>query len=471
MGFTEEAFLFVFLPISLLITLATNRIEKMWVRNAVCVILSLAFYAWASLDTLALMCIVVICVYFMGRIAAVFRDVDEKTGRHWVRFLALVCVVFLAYCKYVPAVIEALSQVTGAAISFRAVAATIGVSFTTFEAVSYLVDIYRGDATPGSLLDSACFLLLFPKLVSGPIVLWKDFQPQLKERSAGADQVAAGIDRIIVGYAKKAIIADTLGAQISLIASASGMDAPTMWLKALLYFFQIYYDFSGYSDIAIGICKVMGFRLKENFCFPYTSTSVTEFWRKWHISLGTWFREYVYIPWGGNRTGNVYLHLIGVFLLTGIWHGASWTFVLWGVAHGVAVVFERYLRNKSWYTKIPALVKWALTVAFVYFAWILFMSEDIASALNCYRLMFAGAGDQLLNFTWRYYLTRKIVIMLGIAGIGAVAGAVRLPEKVRMWGSTGWRTGVYRVLLLVLLVIDMMFVVNSTYSPFIYFQF
>lgn len=145
--------------------------------------------------------------------------------------------------------------------------------------------------------------------------------------------------------------------------------------------------------------------------------------------------------------------------------------MLWGVAHGVAVVFERYLRNKSWYTKIPALVKWALTIAFVYFAWILFMSEDIASALNCYRLMFAGAGDQLLNFTWRYYLTRKIVIMLGIAGIGAVAGAVRLPEKVRMWGSTGWRTGVYRVLLLVLLVIDMMFVVNSTYSPFIYFQF
>lgn len=249
------------------------------------------------------MCIVVICVYFMGRIAAVFRDVDEKTGRHWVRFLALVCVVFLAYCKYVPAVIEALSQVTGAAISFRAVAATIGVSFTTFEAVSYLVDIYRGDATPGSLLDSACFLLLFPKLVSGPIVLWKDFQPQLKERSAGADQVAAGIDRIIVGYAKKAIIADTLGTQISLIASASGMDAPTMWLKALLYFFQIYYDFSGYSDIAIGICKVMGFRLKENFCFPYTSTSVTEFWRKWHISLGTWFREYVYIPWGATEQG------------------------------------------------------------------------------------------------------------------------------------------------------------------------
>lgn len=386
----------------------------------------------------------------------------------------ILCVAALVYSKYISFLTQTINQITNSSISFPDIAVTIGLSFTTFEVISYIIDIYRKDATPGNLLDVATFLLLFPKLVSGPIVLWKDFQPQLRVQCQTANDAIAGIDRIIIGYAKKAIIADSLGSQISLIdqeIASYGIDSPTMWLKALCYFFQIYYDFSGYSDIAIGMCKVMGFNLKENFNFPYTSTSVSEFWRKWHISLGTWFREYVYIPLGGNRKGNVYLNLFVVFLLTGIWHGANWTFILWGIIHGIAVMIEKCVQNKGWYAKIPAWLKWAVTVTFVYFTWILFASDDIPGAINSYRLLFLGMQNQTLNFTWEYYLTRKTIILLLIAGLGSVASAIKMPERVKKWLLGNWQISTYRIALLGLLVLDVMFVVNSTYSPFIYFQF
>jgi alginate O-acetyltransferase complex protein AlgI len=284
----------------------------------------------------------------------------------------------------------------------------------------------------------------------------------------------SGVDRIIIGFAKKAILADTFGTQIQSIEAgitSTGVDAPTMWLRALLYFFQIYYDFSGYSDIAIGLCRIFGFSLKENFNFPYRSRSITEFWRRWHISLGTWFREYVYIPLGGSRRGNVYMNLFLVFLLTGIWHGANWTFVLWGVLNGILVVVERFIQNKSWYQKIPGVVKWLITMILVFFLWIMFMSTDLSSAVRDYRALFTAVDGSLLNFTWRYYLTKKIVLLLIIAAVGSVVGGNRLREQAKTWCSTTAGSVIQQVCYLVLFVIALLFVINSSYSPFLYFQF
>lgn len=350
----------------------------------------------------------------------------------------------------------------------------IGISFVTFEAISYLVDIYRKDAEPGSLLDVFTFLSFFPKLVSGPIILWKDFSRQLPERTVELAAVTNGIDRIIIGLAKKVIIADYFGERISAINSGiavSGFDAPTMWLRALLYFFEIYYDFAGYSDIAIGLCQIFGFSVKENFNSPYISASISEFWRRWHISLGSWFREYIYIPLGGNRRGNVYVNLFVVFLLTGIWHGANNTFIIWGIMHGICSVIERMIRNKEWYRKTPAFLKWLVTMVIVFIGWIIFMSSGVKAAM---KAIFALAGigvSSNVNFGWQYFLTRKTMILLIAAAIGSVTGAFRLPETVRRWQGTNTYIIVKRVLLLALLVIDILFVVNSSYSPFIYFQF
>lgn len=244
-----------------------------------------------------------------------------------------------------------------------------------------------------------------------------------------------------------------------------------MWLRALLYFFQIYYDFSGYSDIAIGLCRIFGFSLAENFNFPYLSRSITEFWRRWHISLGSWFREYVYIPLGGNRKGNVYVHLFVVFLLTGIWHGANWTFLLWGVYHGVFVVLERLIRNRRWYQKIPSPVKWLGTMVVVFFGWTLFMATDLTAAVDSWKSMFTPVDPSTVNFTWQYYLTFKTAVLLGIAAVGAVAGIGSIPDRVRQCTCTTAGALIQKAAYLMLFVVAVLFVVNSTYSPFLYFQF
>ena len=349
----------------------------------------------------------------------------------------------------------------------------IGISFVIFEAISYVVDIYRGDAEAGSLLECLVFLSFFPKLVSGPIVLWKDFRPQLNNRRVKLDEIAEGIDRIIIGLAKKAVIADTLGSRIAAINTGieyGGVDMGTMWLRALLFFLQLYFDFSGYSDIAIGIGRIFGFRWKENFNYPYLSVSITEFWRRWHISLGTWFREYVYIPLGGNRRGNVYVNLMIVFLLTGIWHGAGWQFLVWGGIHGLFIVIERALRDRTWYKKTPAVIKWAMTTAIVYFAWIFFMSDTVKAGWESIRGMFESTGAKL-NFTWRYYLTNRSMLFIGLAIIGHLFGLKLIADKTKRMLDSNVGGVVKRMLLLLLFAVDIMYVVSSTYSPFLYFQF
>lgn len=476
MGFTEGTFLFVFLPISICIYLIIERFKNIKLSNAVLVAMSFVFYGWSSLDTLALFILFNILVYILGHIVYLYsgKESKQEPANKWIKISLFIIISILIYYKYLPFIFEIINGITAAQLTMKDLIVPIGVSFITFEAVSYVTDIYKGEAKPGTLLETFTFLSMFPKLVSGPIVLWRDFKLQIASRESNLKKTSHGIDRIIIGFAKKAIIADTFGASIVLIENGivtSGVDTQTMWLRSILYFFQLYYDFSGYSDIAIGLCIIFGFSVKDNFNYPYISTSVSEFWRRWHISLGNWFREYVYIPLGGNRQGNVYLNLFTVFLLTGIWHGANWTFVLWGIVNGFFVVVERLVKNKTWYKKIPSIIKWCVTSAVIFFAWVLFMSADLSDAGKTFTALFTARGTEVLNFTWQYYLSKKILILLIIAAIGAFIGATPLPKLIRKMSNNNIGSVVKKIILIFLFIVSILFVVNSTYSPFMYFQF
>lgn len=365
----------------------------------------------------------------------------------------------------------------------------IGLSFLTFTSISYLTDIYRGDAKAGSFLDTMLYLLFFPKLLSGPIVLWKDYQKYSFFINNTSQNIWSGIEKICIGYAKKVIIADTLGAKVAelhnvmhlgnpqiynpqILEQLPQTDIPMYWIAALLYMFQIYYDFAGYSDIAIGLCKVFGVNVKENFNYPYMSKSVGEFWRRWHISLGTWFKEYVYIPMGGSRTGNVYFNLFIVFLLTGIWHGIGWAFVVWGLVNGMAVIIEKFFKNKGLDRFVPSFLGHIYIPIFLYFSWLLFSSYDFAQFVDYLKNMVRPIYTGELNFTWEYYFNNKIIITLLIAIFGSFIGAIPFViSKAEVLLKTQTGQIIKAVFCMLLFVVSILFMVNSTYHPFIYFQF
>ena len=397
--------------------------------------------------------------------------------KHRIAFPITIMVLTLAYYKYSSYLLIWFKNANWTSLKIEKVLIPIGISFVIFQSISYTVDSFRKDAKDGSFLDCFVYLSFFPKLVSGPIVLWKDFQTQLKNRRSSLEQIEHGIERIIIGYSKKVIIADTLATQISLINAGianGGVDLFSYWLKVFFFCIQLYYDFDGYSDIAIGLCNIFGFNIKENFNYPYLSTSVSEFWRRWHISLGSWFREYVYIPLGGNRKGNVYINLLIVFLLTGIWHGTGLTFLIWGAVNGISVVIERIIREKNWYKKTPKAVKWVITMGIVFICWMVFMSTDLNDAMYTFKRLLKPL-DISVNYTWRYYLSNGSIVCIVIVVLHHIYGIIvnksnlhnRIPTKTH----TALFSCLKRIILLLLFVIDVMFIVNSTFHPFLYFQF
>lgn len=474
MSFTELTFVFILLPVSVLLAMVAKWVRKARVRNVLALVLSMGIFAYYNKAEFFAFCIFIFLIYLSGQLVHATKDRGDR--KKWMSLAVILLSIVLLYCKYVSAIFSWWNSFQIFELHYFQLISLVGISFIVFSSISYIVDIFRGDAAPGSFIDTALYLSFFPKLISGPIVLWKDFQKELEKNDWPVEKVNTGLDRIIIGYAKKLIIADTLGASIAYIQSmtGSGMDAPTYVIIAVLYFFEIYTDFSGYSDIAIGLMNIFGLEVKENFRYPYISRSITEFWRRWHISLGTWFREYVYIPLGGNRRGNVYFNLSVVFLLTGIWHGANLTFIIWGVAHGIVIVAERAVREKKWYKKIPSVVKWAGTMLFVFCGWIMFMSPDVSSAFSFYRAFFTK-NDAALNFTWRFFATRRMITVLIIAAAGSLSGLFFLKEgrkeKFREFLNRPYVLWAKNLALLAVLVLDILFLVNSSYSPFIYMQF
>ncbi len=496
MGFTTQIFLFAFFP-ACAAGLVLDRLMgrfAFWRRarlgDWMVAGFSLVFYGWAAFDGIFWLCSYILAVYAAARLFQAAGEWElvlplRRKGRFLgvplasALFFAAVCAVLLCLLryKYLGFALGVWNGLTGSGAAAPDLAAPLGLSFLTFTAVSYLADVFRGLAPAGSLLDCALYISFFPKAVSGPIVLWKDFQPQITGRRAGLDDVCAGIERISIGFAKKLILADMFGAAIAEIdraAAAGGVDVPTAWLAVLLYMLQIYYDFAGYSDIAIGLGRLFGFRFKENFSFPYRSRSITEFWRRWHISLGSWFREYVYIPLGGSRRGlrRTLWNLAVVFALTGLWHGAGWNYILWGGINGFFVLLERVIRDKRWYQRIPDALKWAGTLFTALLFWELFRFKSVREAGHWLAVCLGLVRFESVSLTWRYFLDTRLVFLIAAGVLGAVVpDGVRLRNAWECLSEKPVGLALREAGILALFILSVLCMVNSAYSPFIYFQY
>lgn len=500
MGFTTSTFFFMFMPIMVVIYFASfflgekcSALRNIRIKDIALVVLSAFFYAWACESHVLWLALYIAGIYIMGFLISQTRDlyvklpVYRKVGTDYqqtrmlsigaaIFFLAIVVTVsILVRYKYADFLNENFSYLGIRVPKGVLATAPLGISFIVFSSVSYLVDVKKGKAEVGSLLDCAMYITFFPKIVSGPIVLWRDFKPQILHSNPSLERFVSGINRICIGFVKKALLADFFGLTISQMdhKGSLGMDTVTVWLTVILYMLQIYYDFAGYSDIAIGLTRVLGFDCKENFNFPYRSLSITEFWKRWHISLGAWFREYVYIPLGGNRKGlgRTLLNLGVVFALTGIWHGADWKYVIWGAINGILVIAERIYMQKPLYQKVPAGIKWAGTMFIVMLFWQFFRFPLAKDAFDCIGRMFEHNPESLV-FSWQYFLDAKLLFMMIVGILGAtVLGSPKLQDSWTKIARTKVGFALQEVVLLVLLMLSVIAVVSSTYSPFIYFQY
>ncbi len=496
MVFTTQTFLFFFFPISIILyfiaelleKLKTDFFRKIRFKDLIIVVFSLGFYAWSCFDDVFRLVFYILIVWLMGKwienskakkqfitIESANENQDKKTLHlALIPFIISLCLLILylvifKYSSFLTTLFNSFLKTTTTPVSLIA---PLGLSFITFSAISYLVDIYREKAKAGNIIDCALYISFFPKVISGPIVLWKDFSVKMSERKTSTEKVSRGITRIMIGFIKKVLLADTFGLCISKIG-LNGID----WISALgtvlLYFLQIYYDFAGYSDIAIGISNIFGFDFDENFNFPYLSTSISEFWRRWHISLGAWFREYVYFPLGGSHQGKgkTLINLAIVFALTGIWHGAGWNYIIWGTINGFFVIIERLLKDTAFYKKIPSFVKWLFTVLIVLCFWQLFRFNDLTQLTQFINTVFGGYNG-VITHTWQYYFDKQIIFFAIVGLLGAtVLGIPAIQNFLKKIYSTKIGYTVAHVVLFAIFIVSIFYMVNSTYSPFIYFQY
>ncbi|EPY2292835.1 MBOAT family O-acyltransferase [Clostridium sporogenes] len=379
--------------------------------------------------------------------------------------------ILLFYYKYYDFAIGNINRISNATFQYKGIILPIGISFFTFQGMSYIIDIYRNDAKVNkNIFSVALYISFFPQLIAGPIVKYKDIDNQIRKRKEYMEYFGYGIERFVIGLSKKVIIADTVAGIADTIFSLSnvGIDQPTAWLGAICYTFQIYFDFSGYSDMAIGLGYMFGFKFMENFNYPYISKSITEFWRRWHISLSTWFKEYLYIPLGGNRKGNTYLNLFIVFFTTGLWHGASWNFIAWGIWNGIFIIIEKIINKKRWYIKIPSFIKTTITMFIVILGWVLFRANGLMDAINYLSIMFGINKATTVTYQFSYFVNKKLVFWMIISIIGStpiIGNMLRLYENKKIFQM------LKTIFIGILLIISIIFIVNSIYSPFIYFQF
>ncbi len=472
MVFSSAVFLFVFLPCVLLGYYLINPRY----RNVFLIASNLLFYAWAGPNLILILITSILINYFSGIL--IDRSHNSISSRYRAFVLSIsICanLGMLFYYKYFTFTALNINQFFNANITMHEIALPAGISFFTFKGISYIIDLYRLNIpAQKNVISVALYISLFPELLAGPIDRYASINLQIDERKVNVEKFAYGVKRFIIGLSKKVLIANVLGEVVDKIFATphTQIDITTAWTGAICYMMQIFFDFSGYSDMAIGIGKMFGFDFMENFNRPYISKSITEFWRRWHISLSTWFRDYLYIPLGGNRTGNVYFNLIIVFIATGLWHGANWTFLCWGLWHGMFILIEKFFRNRDINVKIPAVAKWVYTMSILLFGWVLFRSKGINDAYLYLQAMFNIVDHQFIRFSVWYYLDKQILLTLLLSAIICS----EIPKII----STNYRKVAlikYMVLyanpvyLLLLMIINIIFIINSTYNPFIYFQF
>ena len=463
MLFSSIPFLYVFLPATLLLYFAAPRRMK----NAVLLLCSLVFYGWGEPKYLLLMLFSIAQGYLFGLLIEKYRGKTRSTVFFWLS--VSLSLLLLAYFKYADFFLDSFRAVTGLPVPALQIALPIGISFYTFQILSYVVDVRRGDASAQkNPIDLAAYIAMFPQLIAGPIVRYTDVAAQLRTRTHTRAGTAAGTRRFVLGLAKKILIANVLGQLVQQFQTAQDPDTLFHWLYAVGFMLQIYFDFSAYSDMAIGLGAIFGFTFPENFNYPYCSASITEFWRRWHISLGSWFRDYVYIPLGGSRVGKWKLlrNLLLVWAATGLWHGAAWNFVLWGLFYAVLLIAEKFALLPK-LQKHPAIGR-VYTLLFVLLGFVLFDAPSLSAAASRIAGLFGGAGAGVESL---YYLRSYAVVLL-LAILGATPLPKRLLARLRKNRVCGVLLDVLEPIVLVaLLALCTAYLIDGSFNPFLYFRF
>ena len=469
MVFSSLIFLFRFLPVFLII----YYLVPFKFKNPVLFAGSIAFYAWGEPRYLVLVLFSILINYSLARMMCSY---EKGSLQRKLMFLLAIFydVGMLLVFKYLVFILKSINELTGLNIGVPAITLPLGISFYTFQVLSYIIDIYRKKIKiQKNIIDLATYIALFPQLIAGPIVQYKDIEKQLRHRKESLDLFIAGSKRFVLGLAKKviiannvAIIADTLYAQ-----PVAEVSTPGLWLAALAYTLQIYFDFSGYSDMAIGLGKMFGFEFSENFNYPYIATSIKDFWRRWHISLSTWFRDYVYIPLGGNRVSEWKWarNIIVVWLLTGIWHGANWNFIIWGLFYGFLLLIEGTLLSKV-LNKLPRLFRYILTMLVVIVGWTIFRVEDLETLGATLGKMFGINASFSLSSVFRS--SYSLIASLPFIPIGIIFATPCLRKLfVKFEQKASWLVPIKYLIYLAMLVGVFILLVSNSYNPFIYFRF
>ena len=483
MVFSGLPFLFFFLPL----TLAAYFLVPLKLKKVVLLIFSIIFYAWGEPVYVLLMLISIAVNYGMALLVAPEeRDADissvglngntgasESSVNKGKKLPLIIAVVFdllmLGVFKYAGLFAATITGITGIYIPNPELTLPIGISFYTFQAMSYVIDVYRGDVrAAGNPIDFGAYLTMFPQLIAGPIVRYRTIEEELKSPDISIEGFSSGITRFIIGLGKKVLVANQVGRVWTEISGVGGteLSTATAWIGIAAFTLQIYFDFSGYSDMAIGMGRMLGFHFLENFDHPYESRSITEFWRRWHMSLGSWFREYVYYPLGGSHKGQArqLLNIFIVWMLTGLWHGASWSFLLWGIYYAVLLFIEKLWLYKR-LEAAPRPLATIYTIFFVALGWAIFSWPDISDTAGFYSAIFFHAGGGICDMSSLYFLKSYAILF-----IVAIVGSTTLPK--RLWDRVFRDRGIPLLILeIVICVLSVAFLVSDTYNPFLYFRF
>lgn len=470
MLFSSVMFLFMFLPI----TLAVYYLVSPKMRNMVMLVASLFFYAWGEPVYIILMMLSIVMNYFCG------LDIDGKQGNPALAKRSLVSgivmnLLVLGFFKYYGLLMETANALLPVEIPYRVLPLPIGISFYTFQALSYIIDVYRRDVRAQKKFTYfALYISMFPQLIAGPIVRYIDIEEQLRQRKYGVVKFGRGAMFFIRGLAKKVILANSIGAVYEQVVGmqVGTVSVLTAWLGCTAYAFQIYFDFSGYSDMAVGLGKMFGFEFRRNFHYPYVSKSVTEFWGRWHISLSTWFQEYVYIPLGGNRcsTERHIMNLLIVWALTGLWHGAQWNFLLWGLYYGILLILEKYVWG-ALIERLPGVLQHMYAFVLTLIGWVFFFSTDTGQAQNYIGIMFGMGANGLVDTQAIFLLTTHwLLFLLCIAGASSMGWSL-LCAVTQAYKKGRTQRVASCVVYVCLFLVCVSFLVTETFNPFLYFRF
>ena len=468
MLFSSITFLYVFLPAVLLLYFIAPR----KIRNLILLLTSLIFYGWGEPKYIIVMVVSIIVGYIFGRLTGSFKKKSkDKTAKLCVVLSTIVNLGILIFFKYTDFFISNINKVGGFGIKLLDLALPLGISFYTFQILSYSIDVYRGEVEPQkNIIDLAAYITLFPQLIAGPIVRYQTIEKQLKERKESIDLFASGVMRFVIGLGKKVIIANSVASMYETIKALPDEKSSVAlyWVASLLFSFQIYFDFSGYSDMAIGLGRLLGFEFLENFEHPYISRSITEFWRRWHISLSSWFKDYVYIPLGGNRCkkSRMFFNIFIVWLLTGFWHGAEWNFIIWGLYYFIILMLEKSFLLRV-LKKLPAVLQHIYSLFLINMGWVIFSNDNLDKLGKTHRCMFGIGNIDLYNKTTAFYLLSFIVMI-----ILAAIGSTEIPKKIgkKIDDSKAGAIGAV-IFILIVMTLSTAGLASDAFNPFMYFRF